>query len=172
MDRTPRLIGIAGLAGLASFVLACAEPAAIRVILVRHGEKATDKANARDPDLSAAGHARAQALAKVVAHAQLAAIFATQFKRTQATVRPLAGARALRVVVVDAGSAAALADEIRAHHRGRRVLVAAHSNTVPEIIRKLTHDKVKVSIPEEEFGAVFIVTASTFGPPSVIRLQY
>ncbi len=169
MDRTPRLIGIAGLAGLASFVLACAEPAAIRVILVRHGEKATDKANARDPDLSAAGHARAQALAKVVAHAQLAAIFATQFKRTQATVAPSAAATKLPVTRIDASDPGALARAIRAH-AGKTVLVAAHSNTVPEIIAALGGPTI-AEIDEDDFDNLFVVTVRG-GTAELVHLTY
>ncbi len=153
MDRTPRLIG---LAGIASFMLACAEPAAIQVILVRHGEKATDPPNPRDPDLSAAGHARAQALAKVVAHADLAAIYATQFKRTQATVAPAAAAMKLAVTRVDASDPGALARAIRSHS-GKTVLVAAHSNTVPEIIAALGGPSIP-EIDEDDFDNLFVVT--------------
>src|SRR5438132_12240842 len=58
------------------------------VILVRHAEKVIDPNN-NDPDLSLAGQARAQELARMFGDAGVNAIYATQYKRTQQTVKPL-----------------------------------------------------------------------------------
>src|SRR5437773_8048647 len=58
------------------------------VIVVRHAEKNIEPANP-DPDLSPAGQARAQELARMFGDAGVNAIYATQFKRTQQTVKPL-----------------------------------------------------------------------------------
>src|SRR5262245_58786206 len=57
------------------------------VFVVRHAETTTDP---NDPALSAAGQARAQALAQIVAPAQLAAVLSSQFRRTRETGAPAA----------------------------------------------------------------------------------
>jgi hypothetical protein len=59
------------------------------VILVRHAEKKIEPNNP-DPDLTPAGEARAQEIARMFRDAGINAIYATQFKRTQQTVKPLA----------------------------------------------------------------------------------
>src|SRR3989454_12655624 len=59
------------------------------VILIRHAEKVIDPNN-NDPDLSPAGQTRAQELVRMFGDAGINAIYATQYKRTQQTVKPLA----------------------------------------------------------------------------------
>src|SRR5882724_305486 len=59
------------------------------VIVVRHAEKNIEPSNP-DPDLSPAGQARAQELSRMFGDAGVNAIYATQYKRTQQTVKPLA----------------------------------------------------------------------------------
>ena len=56
------------------------------VILIRHAEKVIDPNNP-DPDLSPAGQARAQELVRMFGDAGINAIYATQYKRTQQTVK-------------------------------------------------------------------------------------
>src|SRR5579871_6565122 len=61
------------------------------VFVVRHAERADAGMQAqRDPALSAAGEARAQKLAAMLTDAGVKDIFATEFKRTQDTAKPLA----------------------------------------------------------------------------------
>src|SRR5438128_3587670 len=59
------------------------------VILIRHAEKIIDPNN-NDVDLSPAGQARAQEIARMFGDAGVNAIYATQYKRTQQTEKPLA----------------------------------------------------------------------------------
>src|SRR6185436_2612241 len=56
------------------------------VILVRHAEKVIDPNNS-DPDLSPAGQARAQEIVRIFSDAGINAIYATQYRRTQQTVK-------------------------------------------------------------------------------------
>src|SRR5437016_12339037 len=58
------------------------------VILVRHAEKIIDPNNP-DVDLSPAGQNRAQEIVRVFSDSGINAIYATQYKRTQGTVKPL-----------------------------------------------------------------------------------
>src|SRR5216684_4306220 len=59
------------------------------IILIRHAEKNIEPNNP-DPDLSPAGQARAQEIVRMFGDAGVSAIYATQYKRTQQTVKPLA----------------------------------------------------------------------------------
>src|SRR5215203_2188640 len=71
------------------------------VILVRHAEKNIEPNN-QDPDLAPAGVERAQEIARVFGESNVNTIYATQYKRTQQTVRPLADRTGVPVTVIDA----------------------------------------------------------------------
>ena len=113
-----------------------APPAALTFIVVRHAEKARD--DPRDPTLTAAGHARAEALAAALADAPVVAVYATGYRRTQQTAAPTARVHALPVTTYDAkGPAVAFAAQLRQAHRAGHVLVVGHSNTAPDIAAAL-----------------------------------
>jgi len=65
--------------------IASAEPL---VVVVRRAEKAAS--DQKDPDLSPAGRARAEALARILKDSGIRTIFTTEFKRTQETAAPTA----------------------------------------------------------------------------------
>jgi 2,3-bisphosphoglycerate-dependent phosphoglycerate mutase len=142
------------------------------VILMRHGEKATETM-ANDPHLSEAGAARAKELARVLADANVAVIYTTPFRRTQDTVAPLAAALGLKPVVVPAGKtyAADLAARIRAESSGKTVVVIGHSNTTPEVIRALGIAEPP-AIADGQHDDLFIVTLREGVAPQLLRLRY
>jgi 2,3-bisphosphoglycerate-dependent phosphoglycerate mutase len=134
----------------------------LTVYLVRHGEKQPPPPGAKpekDPPLSEAGLVRARALQSVMVNVELAGVFATQFKRTQQTVEPTARAKGLDVEIVDARDTPALAARIRALS-GRAVLVAGHSNTVPEVAAALGASD-PFAIDDSEFGDLFVLEPRT-----------
>src|SRR6267143_1709327 len=131
------------------------------VILVRHAEKNIEPNNP-DPDLSPAGQARAQELARMFSEAGVNAIYATQYKRTQQTVKPLADSLGLAVAVIDAKKTSDLVHDILTNHRGQTILVAGHNNTVPEIAGALGGGNFPV-IPENEFDNMFLVSVYKTG---------
>src|SRR5215470_3668124 len=71
------------------------------VILVRHAEKKIEPDNP-DPDLTPAGVERAQEIAREFAGAGINAIFATQYKRTQQTVKPLSDRIGVPITLIEA----------------------------------------------------------------------
>ena len=104
----------------------------VEFVIVRHAEKASD--DPRDPQLSAAGMARAQRLAASLATAPLAAIYATAYRRTRQTATPAAAAHSLTVSTYEAKSdAGEFAATLSQRHARGTVLVVGHSNTVPAI---------------------------------------
>ncbi len=142
------------------------------VFLVRHAERADTTPGASpkmadDPDLSEAGRARAQSLAAALKDANITAIYATEFKRTQQTAAPLAKALGLTVKIVMSKSQADLLTQLKAS-KGN-VLVVGHSNTVPDVIKDLGVT-TSVKIDDMEFDNMFLVSMDTH--PTLLRLHY
>ena len=157
---------VAGLAWPAAAAAQRVTPTVVYVI--RHAEKADD--GSADPALTTAGEARARALAERLASVDLAAVYATQFRRTRSTATPAAQAAGLAVTVQPARGgqvaedARALADRIRAEHQGRSVLVVGHSNTVPAILEALTGVSPGV-MGDHDYDDLFIVELPLQGEP-------
>lgn len=105
------------------------------VYLVRHAEKLTEGGS--DPELSEAGRARAARLAEILRSVPLDALLATQYRRTQQTLAPLATARGLAVKSIPALEVDTLVSELRGPLSGRTVLLSGHSNTIPRILAEL-----------------------------------
>ena len=121
------------------------------VYLVRHAEKVD---SSRDPYLSPAGIARSEALADFLGKIYFDAIYATQFKRTQQTVAPLAKAAKLDVTQHDARDSKGFAEMVRGMP-GKTVIAAGHSNTVPAIIEALGGPKL--TIEDSDYDNLFLV---------------
>lgn len=168
---TTRVLAI--LLALAAAAHAQSTPAAsTTVIIVRHAEKAAEPA--ADPPLTAAGTARADALAELLKDAGVRAVLSTQFQRTRLTVAPMAARLGLATEIVDARAAnhaRMVADSILAKYRGQTVLVAGHSNTVPDIVAALGAPKPD-AICDAGYDNLFVVTVPGLGAATVVRLHY
>jgi broad specificity phosphatase PhoE len=140
------------------------------VILVRHAEKKIEPTNP-DPDLSPEGVQRAQEIGRVFGVSGVNAIYATQFKRTQQTVKPLSDSAGVPVSLLDAKQTDELVKRIQTDHRGQTIFVAGHNNTVPAIVSTLSGETYPV-IPESEYDNLFIVTIYRFGKAKVVKLKY
>ena len=143
------------------------------VIFVRHAERADGGAGASnmatapaDPLLSAAGEARAARLATMLADAGVKAIFATEFRRTQDTGKPLAAKLGLTVQQMPGRDGAALVAKLKAEHAKDVVLVIGHSNTVPEVIKAFGGPAVKMA--DDEYNAIYVLAPAT-GALTLIR---
>ena len=78
----------------------------MRLILIRHGETASNVARALDTahpgaPLNETGLAQAEALVEALAHERIDALYASTLTRAQQTAAPRAGPRELDAVVVD-----------------------------------------------------------------------
>jgi len=140
------------------------------VIIIRHAEKIIDPNNP-DVDLSPTGQVRAQELARMFGDAGVNAIYATQYKRTQETVKPLADKLGLRVNIINSKNTNDLLAQIRAQNSGQTVFIAGHNNSVPEIIAALGGPKYPV-IPESEYDNLFVVTVYRTGQAKVVKMKY
>jgi broad specificity phosphatase PhoE len=140
------------------------------VILVRHAEKKIEPTNP-DPDLAPEGLERAQEIARVFGDAGINAIYATQYKRTQQTVKPLSDRTGVPVTVLESSETNELLRRIQTTHRGQTVFIAGHNNTVPAMVSELSGQTYPV-IPESEYDNLYIVTIYRFGKAKVIKLRY
>jgi broad specificity phosphatase PhoE len=157
-------------------------------LVVRHAERndagncspATVKTRPnRSLNLVGGQSPRAEILGHVGEQDGIAAIYASEFCRTQQTVQPLATKLGLTVNVVDQYSADGvnvnvdnLVNQVWANNRGQVVLIAGHTNTVPPIIEKLSGITVD-AIDEAEFDNLYIVIIPRWwGKPKVVRLKY
>ena len=167
------LVALLSAAGFPTSVSAVDQtvPSSTTVILVRHAEKAIVPPENKDPDLSLAGIARAQELARMFGDAGIAVIYATQFKRTQQTVKPLADKLRIPVSQVEAKETAKLVQQIRARNAGQVIFIAGHNNSVPEIIAALGGPQLPI-IPETEFDNLYILTVPSDGPAKLLKLRY
>ncbi|RSM57736.1 histidine phosphatase family protein [Actinoplanes sp. ATCC 53533] len=140
----------------------------VTILLVRHADIDLPRVT-RDPSLNDAGRQRAQALAHVVASAVVTTAFTSSFRRTKETVGP-----ALEVLGIGAREMPApvtVAREARAGTLGAVVLIAGHSDTVPEVIAALGVPSPPV-IGETQFDNLFVVTLAEPTGASLLALKY
>jgi broad specificity phosphatase PhoE len=144
------------------------------VIVVRHAEK--QLGTIEDPPLTTEGEARAERLAAMLGARRdglpITRVFASESRRSQQTAGPLARRLGLAPTTLPARDVRKLVEALKDAPADTAAVVVAHSNTVPQIVSELTRGRMAVSVDEDDYGALFVVTVSTFGPPSVIRLQY
>lgn len=138
------------------------------VFVVRHAEKVDES---EDPLLSVKGKARAQVLARHLKGAGIKAIYVTEYKRTGLTAAPLAAALGLKPIVIPADDTATLVERIRKDHPADVVLMVGHSNTLPDILKRLGHPET-VEIAANEYDNLFVVVPRPSNPPAVLRLKY
>jgi phosphohistidine phosphatase SixA len=148
-----------------------ADQPSMTVILVRHAEKAIVPPENKDPDLSSAGLARAQELRRMFGDTGITAIYATQYKRTQQTVKPLADKLGLAVTKIDSKKTSDLVKQIRSRGTGQVIFIAGHNNTVPEIIAALGGPKLPI-IPETEYDNLYILNVESDGSAKLIKMKY
>jgi broad specificity phosphatase PhoE len=148
------------------------DPGTTTVIVVRHAEKAAEPA--ADPPLTVAGAARAQALVEALRDVPVRAVISTDFARTRSTVAPIAARLGLTTQLVDARArdhVRHVASDVLARYRGETVLVAGHSNTVPDIVAALGAPK-PANICDSEYDNLYVVRVPASGAATVERRKY
>ncbi|MDX1390862.1 MAG: phosphoglycerate mutase family protein [Rheinheimera sp.] len=129
------------------------------VYLIRHAEKQPVGA---DPALTDCGIARAEALAQAMAGIKLAAIYTTAYQRTEQTAAIIASRQQLKLKQYDAREPQRLLQQLSAH--AGPVLVVGHSNTVPDLVSRLSTIPM-AAIDEQDYAMLYQVT--TGDNPSV-----
>ncbi|MBL7701953.1 MAG: histidine phosphatase family protein [Ferruginibacter sp.] len=138
-------------------VFAQQEPGVTKIFIVRHGEKE----KGTDPVLTAAGNARAGDLMRRLKDEGIQKIYVSQYKRTQNTGDSLRLQLKIDTVHYAADTVCdKLVNAIMEHGDfGKTILIIAHSNTIPQIIRKFgVTDYPYGDIPDNEFDNLFLIT--------------
>ena len=144
------------------------------IIFVRHAEKAATPDD--DPGLSPAGQQRVAELTRQLVDADVVAgvdaIYSTPFRRTQETAQAVADALDLPVNTYDAADVEPILEHILKEHKGKIILVVAHSNTLPVLIANLGASKKVPPIAEDEYDNIYIISIPWFGKTKTIRLRF
>jgi broad specificity phosphatase PhoE len=141
-------------------VLLCAAEAVSQkrtIILVRHAEKETSSmTDQSDPPLSAEGVRRAEQFRKLAGKYRPGAVYSTSYKRTRATVEPIAKKRKLEIQTYDAKNNAELIDRIM-KSKIKRSVVVGHSNTIPGLANQITKKELFKNLDDAEYGTIWVI---------------
>lgn len=137
------------------------------VFLVRHA----DRLEGLD-SISPTGLIRANELKRVMDEANIDVVYASQYNRTQETAAPLATALGLTVQLYSTDNIAQLATDIKTTHKGKRILVVGHSNTVPQTIGALGFSPQPADIPEAEYDHLYLAIIHAKISNQLIKMEY
>lgn len=149
---------------VALFAVLCSASAGPTVFVTRHAEKADS--TSKDPDLSDAGRARAESIARALKDAGITAIYVTEFKRTQQTAEPLSRRLGIAPTVISASATPDLIAQLK--HAPGNVLVVGHGNTIPDVIKGLGLTG-QIAVGESDYDNLFIVELGD--PPRLLHLH-
>ena len=138
----------------------------VTVIFVRHAD--TTGSEAQRP-LTAAGALRAESLAKMLQDVPLAAVYVNELPRTRATGQGVAALTGAELIEVPSADFDKLPGMIK-RHKGEVVLVVGHSNTVPELIKRLGGESAEIG--ETDFSQLLILTTGLLESTRVLPLRY
>lgn len=128
------------------------------VYLVRHAEKDISNPSEENPDLTAAGKARAEALRSLLNGEEVHALYATKYIRTINTLKPLADERALEIRQYEGHDFNGIRQRLLQEHRGQTVVIAGHSNTLLPMIEAFGAKRPVSDISDSEYNHVFKLT--------------
>jgi rhodanese-related sulfurtransferase/broad specificity phosphatase PhoE len=138
------------------------------IYVVRHADQVQD---VEDPPLTQAGRQRAQALVDFLREAGITAVYSSQARRTRETAQPMAEALGTEVRQVPREDTEGLIERIRREESAGRVLVVAHTETVPGILRALGHAG-PIRIERGDHDNVYVVVPVRGGAPTVLHHRF
>lgn len=144
------------------------------VIFVRYADIAEE--DEFNPGLSPAGQRRAEELVRVLGDVDVVAgvdtILATETRRTQETVAPLAEHLGVAVHPVAPDKVKQIAERILLDFKGKIVLVVTEPDAIPPLIEEFHGSKKLPPMGESEHDNLYIVTIPWFGKVKTLRLKY
>jgi broad specificity phosphatase PhoE len=171
-----RLLAVLVLSLLAYPSVASAEQV---IFLVRHAERAATPAGqppaashgmlGEDPPLSPEGEQRAARLAAMLASSGVKQIVTTEYKRTRQTAAPLAQKLKITPLLAAAKDPDPIVAKIKS--TPGNVLIVGHSNTVPDLLKKLGVAET-VTIGDNDYDNLFVVVRGAAGKATLVRLKY
>lgn len=130
----------------------------VKVWVVRHAEKVTVDPKDKDPELTTEGSERAEALLKLLKGEGVDSIFVTDFKRTKLTGFPLADKLGLTMKTYNPAAQKALAKQLLANAKGKKIVMVGHSNTVLDLVEAFGAKRPLQEIKDDEYAYIFVLT--------------
>lgn len=128
------------------------------IYVVRHAEKASGT----DPLLTPSGYARCGDLLRTLNKKKYIPerIYVSQFRRTQLTADSLRIQLNIDTIhyIADVSGDGLIKTLTANGHKDERILIVAHSNTIPAILRRLGITNYSGEISESEYDNLFTVT--------------
>ena len=123
---------------------------------IRHAEKDRSDSTNKNPSLTIQGLERANKWALFFKDKNIAAVYSTNYKRTQQTALPIAKEQNLEIISYTAKEL--ISEKFIANNKGKNIVIVGHSNTTPELVNNLLGEKKYEDIADSENNNVFIVT--------------
>lgn len=176
-DNSPRLLSIMdGKAVMSDSTFTSiphyGNPDYIIFYCVRHAEKRTDQGD--NPGLSEEGKTRAKQLGVILTEAYIDRVFSTTYQRTIQTAETVRRntARPPAAATFPADMQDVWLDQILTEGTNKRYLVVGHSNTIPQLLNRLTGSTNYQNIPDEEYGRFYIAATKGLGQTEVLEFRY
>jgi phosphohistidine phosphatase SixA len=125
--------------------------------IVRHAEKATAEANmSSDVPLTEAGQQRSETLKEILKRKKIAYVYSTNTIRTKSTAKPTADYFGIPIEIYGPRPDSSFINLLKT--KKKNVLIVGHSNTVDDIVNKLSgKGNVHGDLMETEYDNLFIV---------------
>lgn len=123
---------------------------------IRHAEKDRSDSTNKNPSLTLQGLERANKWALFFKDKNIAAVYSTNYKRTQQTALPIAKEQNLEIISYTAKEL--ISEKFIANNKGKNIVIVGHSNTTPELVNSLLGEKKYEDIADRENNNIFIVT--------------
>ena len=117
------------------------------------------------------GVARAAELVMIFDETQIDAIYSTAYKRTIATVEPLAGAKGLTISNYEPMNGEAM-DKILQDNLGKTVVISGHSNTTPWVANYFLGSESLADFKDSDYDNIIILTVLAKGNAKVTWINF
>ena len=123
---------------------------------IRHAEKDRSDSTNKNPSLTIQGLERANKWAVFFKDKNIAAVYSTNYIRTQQTALPIA--KEQNIEIINYTTKELISEKFIANNKGKNIVIVGHSNTTPELVNILLGEKKYEDIADSENNNVFIVT--------------
>lgn len=159
---------------LAAGALSCRTdlPGNTTIYIVRHAEKDVSDPKNQDPELSAEGRERADALANKLKDIKLDAAFATKYKRTIQTAYNSAKSSNIEVQTYEAHDSRGIAELVKTKFTKKKVLIIGHSNTVFKLLEAFGVRRPLAALTDEDYDFFFELNIDPKGKAELRTQHY
>ena len=123
---------------------------------IRHAEKDRSDPTNKNPSLTMQGQERANKWALYFKDKNIAAVYSTNYKRTQQTALPIAKEQNLEIISYIAKEL--ISENFVVNNKGKNIVIVGHSNTTPELVNRILGEQKYDAIADNENNNLFIVT--------------